>query len=279
MSLQAAASVFASLSPPCFSKCPSFLSPSSPSPLYHFCFPAPFPVPVASTFLFLDAWGFLMTLPAHRSLPYFQAASFYTLSVCCWFLQAPSSEAHVFERERQRLSEVTSRRTAKLGTVSGRGAAWRVQRQSTHFLQLLVHLWVVLDEGGNNNILYLFCIFIPSEKILILRVCYCLNFKDIHSSWVHTEFLDWCSYTANVLQKWAMIYSLLKKYFKIYSSLVAASRPWFLPFLSILFRAAILMLLNTTLILAFYWGFHDTPFLWMKSPLFFMLMCPNCLLF
>lgn len=126
MSVQAAACVFASLSPPCFSKCP-FLSPSSPFPLYHFCFPAPFPVPVASTFLFLDAWGFLMTLPAHRSLPYFQAASFYTLSVCCWFLQAPSSEAHVFERERQRLSEVTSRRTAKLGTVSGRGAAWRVQ--------------------------------------------------------------------------------------------------------------------------------------------------------
>ena len=65
-----------------------------------------------------------------------------------------------------------------------------------------------VGRGREQQYPLLVCIFIPSEKILILRAYYCLNFKDIHSSWVHTQFLDWCSYTTNVLQKWAMIYSL-----------------------------------------------------------------------
>ena len=44
---------------------------------------------------------------------------------------------------------------------------------------------VILDPRANSSILYVFCVLIPSETILILIVGYGLHFRDIPSSLVH----------------------------------------------------------------------------------------------
>lgn len=102
-----------------------------------------------------------------------------------------------------------------------------------------------------------------------------LNSKTSIPLVVYTPFLD-CFY---VLQKWAMTYSLkniciLKSKVLLWQLLGPGS-----PSLCVHCWAAILILLNTTLVLTFHGAFSGSLFLGVKSPPFLMLTFSTCLLF